>query len=153
MSNEKRDLPTPTGLVPCRDQKCANTEYPCNLSDGWCRECARKRRDAAKGPISRLMPIDVPPQLGAEVNELLMRFLGDLCHDPNRDMRLGGAAIRLIASFAALEREGTLEAFRRELFRTPVRRPDGSWGEEVVEPKPGAKAKATGRRRRAGRAR
>jgi len=62
--------------------------------------------------IAELLPIDVPPQLGAEVMDLLAEFIASESHI---DTMAGPMAIRIIVAFAALEREGTLDAFKNEL--------------------------------------
>lgn len=67
--------------------------------------------------IADLLPIDVPPQLGAEVMDELAQFIASLSSKEHLDIFAGPIAVRIITSFAALEREGTLDAFKRELNR------------------------------------
>ena len=71
--------------------------------------------------ISSLIPVGVPPELSGEVYEDLAMFLYDHANRPFPDTSSGSAAVRVMVAFAYLEKEGTIEAFRRELWHHRVR--------------------------------
>lgn len=72
--------------------------------------------------IRDLVPVDVPPNMSGLVFDELASFLADYAADGYTDTRAGPAAVRIIVAFAALEREGTFQAFRDELRKFRLRR-------------------------------
>lgn len=65
--------------------------------------------------IQSLVPVDVPPNLSGVVYEELACYLHDFSQQKHPDTGSGPAAIRIIVAFAALAREGTVEAFGEAL--------------------------------------
>lgn len=67
--------------------------------------------------IQELLPVDLPPNLSGLVSEELVVFLDSVRAEKHFDVKAAMMSVKIIAAFAALEREGTIESFRSQLWR------------------------------------